>query len=160
MGMFDGLNTAAGTRGANYFAPGQYKVEIEKFSAFKSSTGGHLVVAIEGRIVEVVASQAGDQDYPASNKVGEVCSQVIKFDGQWRETKLGNLKNFLAAVLAHDESDAGFPWEATAEELSGGDGSALRGATAIALVTRKTTRKGNKISPVVWKADPAVAAAE
>lgn len=152
MGMFDGLNTATGTRGGNYFAPGTYKCEIQRFSAFKSATSGALTVAIETKIVEVIASQPGDDEYPASNREGEVCSQVIVFDGKWRETKLGNLKNFLAAALEHDESDAAFPWDETAERLSGGDGTALRGQTVIATVPKKRTKAGKPISPPVWSA--------
>jgi len=94
MGRFPSLAGIKTNQGGIYWEEGNYVNDLREIKIEDTRKG--LCFIIVGKIVQ--------SDNP-NRKPGTVCSQVIKLSGEFLETYLGNVKQFIAALLDIDNPD-------------------------------------------------------
>jgi hypothetical protein len=153
MGFFaeSNLNVreATPTAGGLYFQPGNYTVEIQRVKMVKSQTNGKDFFAVETRVIESDNEKLGPESKP---------SWLVELPGQYPETAMGNVKDFLLAGYTYLAQQAGEDAPGV-QDIGDEEADAVIGednlfAGAILQVTafNKVTRKGNDFTRVRWAA--------
>ena len=150
-----------GANKGNYFADGDYLVEVQSFTARKSTNPkneGQVVAVVEATVVEVLRAT------PSSNSVGSKLAWINILERNAREAltpkgerNMGRIKNFAAAALGGVDDDAitapvvGGLTEAIPDENIG-EGEALKGVRLRAeAVTNTSKSTGKAFTNVVWE---------
>ena len=150
-----------GANKGQYFSDGDYLVEIQSFTARKSTNPknkGQVVAVVAATVVEVLRAT------PSSNAVGSklawinILERDIEGDlTQKGERNMGRIKNFAAAALGGVEDEAitaavvGGLTEAIPSENIG-EGEALKGVRLRAeAVTNVGKSSGKAFTNVVWE---------
>jgi hypothetical protein len=147
MGRFSGLGSIRANQGGIFFKQGNYVVEIKKVENRTTRKGDTFI--IETEILE-----SDNPERPAGCKP----SQVIVFKPDIIETQMGDVKQFIGAVLGIEDADSYVPedgqdldsfWE---EALEGaiGDDQPCAGVKLRLNCTNRATKAGGNFTKHVW----------
>jgi len=104
---FDGIQTTAASRDANYVTPGHYVMRIDDVR-LKKNRKEEPIFVIEMTPLHVLASELCKMNGKdtASNKQGVPCTHLIPFTGPGKDMALPNIKAFvLGCQPGTDEAD-------------------------------------------------------
>lgn len=165
MNFFSGIEKTKreGANKGQYFTDGDYLVEIQSFTARKStnpSSGnkGQAIAVVEATILEVL------RETPSSNAVGSKIAWINVLERDLEgdltpkgERNMGRIKNFAAAALGGVGDE-----DITAEVVGGlteaspadnvGEGEALKGIRLRAEAVTNVGKTGKPFTNVVWEA--------
>jgi len=136
MGVFDGMNSAEVYGKGKYFKPGVYVCKVTRVQLITTRKKDDAFIVD----FEIQAAAPGDSGEPSA--VGTSAAWFQSFE--YKESALGKIKEFLAAVLQVDPSTA--PPGMTYEELATaavGEDNPLAGALVCVETFMTKTKSGN-----------------
>lgn len=142
MGIFASISkTSASRERGKFLAPGQYVVEVVSCRHLKAKIGTDEFFVADFEILE---STNGE------NPVGSMGTWMAKLTGKYVDMALADIKAFIIAATgaAEDIIDEEF----IANEVLGGDGSAMAGEKVRVVVEAKTTRAGTTFNKASFRA--------
>lgn len=131
MGMFDKIKEASVTEGGQYVLPGMYRAQIN-YCKQKTTRKGIGMVAVELRVLE-----STNPDRP----VGSDMSWVVTMD---KDAAMGNVKQFIAAVMGIDPKEVDVP----GAEMIFSEANPLKGKFIRISAFNKPTKEGKDFTRV------------
>lgn len=134
MGLFSGIEKASSTKGGSWFpVNGKFLVEIVELKNYRTRSKG------DSSIAEFVVVESDHEDV----KPGQSRSWMVMHS---HDSALGNIKNFLSAVVGCAEDEI---TEEDADEAYG-ETNPLKGKQVILETHHHTTKAGNDFTKHLW----------
>jgi hypothetical protein len=172
MGKFSDLNNKSSGGNRNYFFPGTYLAEILSMKHIEKGFKGESMI-VEFEIKEVLLhknaetrtnSNGQEIKFESSRRVGDKVSSVFKLDGPNKDMALGNLADYMRALIATQNAIDGSPVESlrdvhipdgAVEEAFGVDQPAVGMTLMVECQGTITVAKQQAFTQVVYRVPPA-----
>lgn len=141
MSIFSGIETAQVTGGSQYLQPGQHRLRVKAITHRESSHKNTDYFVAEFTVVESTSE---------SHAENSTATWLVDLNKPTRETALGNVKEFTAALLKVTLAEV---TEGVVVGMISGSQPAV-GMTVCAEAWHKPTKAGGVYTSVTWTAFP------